>query len=162
MPDNVGPNGVIGERMNGKWWGGYYGWRWPHGAWMMLEATLIAGCNATLLTGDPSWLDLHRSQIDLLWSLQRERWHRFPSATATGLVRLPPAPWTHYVHVWYMSRDPNDWARIEERFPDRDLWYTQPPRFGKSGHFWPERWFGYIAGENPTSPSKCWTTRTPA
>ena len=30
-PDNVGPNGRIGELMGGKWWGGYYGWRWPHG-----------------------------------------------------------------------------------------------------------------------------------
>ncbi|MBN1582720.1 MAG: hypothetical protein JXA89_18560 [Anaerolineae bacterium] len=27
MPDNVGPSGKIGERMDGKWWGGYYGWR---------------------------------------------------------------------------------------------------------------------------------------
>lgn len=32
MPDNVGPSGQIGELMNDKWWGGYYGWRWPHGA----------------------------------------------------------------------------------------------------------------------------------
>ncbi len=71
-PDNVGPSGEIGERMGGKWWGGYYGWRWPHGAWIILESTLIAGQNATLLTGDPSWLDLHRSQGDLLWSLRRE------------------------------------------------------------------------------------------
>ena len=72
MPDNIGPSGRIGERMDGKWWGGYYGWRWPHGAWIILESTLIAGCNATLLTGDPGWLDLHRSQGDLLWSLRRE------------------------------------------------------------------------------------------
>ncbi|HMO59666.1 MAG TPA: hypothetical protein PKC19_20115, partial [Roseiflexaceae bacterium] len=28
-PDNIGPNGAIGELMDGKWWGGYYGWRWP-------------------------------------------------------------------------------------------------------------------------------------
>jgi len=27
MPDNVGPSGQIGERMDGHWWGGYYGWR---------------------------------------------------------------------------------------------------------------------------------------
>lgn len=27
LPSNTGPSGVIGERMNGKWWGGYCGWR---------------------------------------------------------------------------------------------------------------------------------------
>jgi hypothetical protein len=32
LPDNVGPSGKIGECMpNGEWWGGYYGYRWPHG-----------------------------------------------------------------------------------------------------------------------------------
>ena len=31
-PDNVGPGGRIGETMDGKWWGGYYGWTWPHGS----------------------------------------------------------------------------------------------------------------------------------
>ena len=49
MPDNVGLTGKIGENMDGKWWGGYYGWRWPHGATNLLEATLIAGCNAIML-----------------------------------------------------------------------------------------------------------------
>jgi len=32
IPDNIGLSGKIGEYMSGKWWGGYYGWRWPHGA----------------------------------------------------------------------------------------------------------------------------------
>ena len=26
MPDNIGPNGIIGENRNGQWWGGLYGW----------------------------------------------------------------------------------------------------------------------------------------
>jgi hypothetical protein len=29
VPDNIGLSGQIGEYMDGKWWGGYYGWRWP-------------------------------------------------------------------------------------------------------------------------------------
>jgi hypothetical protein len=157
MPDNVGPSGEIGERMNGKWWGGYYGWRWPHGAWIILESTLIAGQNATLLTGDPAWLDLHRSQGDLLWSLRREE----DGATLVPFrhgdagwfdYRLPQG--RHYAHLYFMSRDPEDWARLEERFPNREVWYARPPRFGKSGHFWPERWFGYMIGENPDFPDQ--------
>ena len=157
MPDNIGPNGVIGERMNGKWWGGYYGWRWPHGAWIILESTLIAGQNATLLTGDPSWLDLHRSQADLQWSLRRDE---------AGVIKVPfrhgEGGWfdyrkpqgRHYAHLYFISRDPADLARLEARFPNRSEWYDGPAHFGKSGHFWPERWFGYILGENPGFPDQ--------
>jgi len=152
MPDNVGPNGVIGERMGGKWWGGYYGWHWPHGAWTLFEATLIAGQNAMLLTGDPSWLDLHRSQVDLQWSLREERDGRivvpFRRGDA-GWFDYRPLQGRHYAHLYFMSRDPADLARLRERFPDRARWYEMDAHFGKSGHFWPERWFGHILGENP-------------
>ncbi|MFL7808120.1 MAG: hypothetical protein AB8I80_05800 [Anaerolineae bacterium] len=157
VPDNVGPTGQIGERMDGKWWGGYYGWRWPHGAWIILEATLIAGSNALLLTGDPSWLDLHRSQADLLWSLREER----DGETVvpfrhgdTGWFDYRPPEARHYVHLYHLTQDPADWARIEERFPERGSWYTRPASFGKAGHFWPERWFGYVSGENPGYPEQ--------
>ena len=120
-PDNVGPNGIIGERMGGKWWGGYYGWRWPHGGWIILEATLNAGNNALLLTGDPTWLDLHRSQNDLLWSLRRDDGTIPFRYCDSGWLDYRPPQSRHYVYAWFMSRDPADWARIEERFPDRAL-----------------------------------------
>ena len=156
MPDNVGPTGQIGERMNGKWWGGYYGWRWPHGAWIILESTLIAGCNATLLTGDPSWLDLHRSQADLLWSLREEK---------EGTIRVParhgdrgwfdyrqPIP-DHYIRLYFMSQGKEDRARIYERFPNREGW-RGGSRFGKAGSYSPTAWFAYVEGENPDFPQK--------
>ncbi len=157
MPDNIGPHGIIGERMGGKWWGGYYGWRWPHGAWIILESTLIAGCNATLLTGDPSWLDLHRSQADLLWSMRKEE---------NGVVKVPfrhsdggwldyrPMQAQHFLYAYFMSRSAADWTRIEEHFPDRAGWYSAPPSFGKAGHFGPEKWLGYVMGENPDFPDQ--------
>jgi hypothetical protein len=157
MPDNIGPDGAIGGRMGGKWWGGYYGWRWPHGAWTLLEATLIAGENAMLLTGDPSWLDLHRSQNDVLWDRRKDE---------DGLTVVPyrhsdsgwldyrPLRGRHYAHVYFMTRDPDDLARVEERFPNREAWYSATPHFGKSGHFWPERWFGYMLGENSDFPDR--------
>ncbi len=157
VPDNVGPTGQIGERMGGKWWGGYYGWRWPHGAWIILESTLIAGSNALLLTGDPSWLDLHRSQADLLWSLRQERDGQVVVPFRHGDVgwfdyRPPQA--RHYLHLYYLTQDRADWERIEKRFPDRATWYTGPASFGKAGHFWPERWFGYVCGENDAFPEQ--------
>ena len=157
MPDNIGPSGIIGERMDGNWWGGYYGWRWPHGAWIILESTLISGSNATLMTGDSSWLDLHRSQADLLWSMRKSE---------DGTVKVPfrhgKGGWfdyrekqpRHYVHLWFMSRAQEDMDRIRERFPDRSGWYSEPSTFGKAGHFWPEKWFGYVNGENPGFPDQ--------
>ena len=36
----------------------------------------------------------------------------------------------------------------------RSRWYTEPSRFGKAGHFQPERWFGYVTGENPGFPDQ--------
>ena len=60
LPDNVGPRGKIGEHMDGKWWGGYYGWRWPHGLFNQLESTLIGAANAYLVSGDPKYLELPR------------------------------------------------------------------------------------------------------
>ena len=38
--------------MGGKWWGGYYGWRWPHGFMSIIQPLTIAAMNAVLLTGD--------------------------------------------------------------------------------------------------------------
>lgn len=157
VPDNVGPTGEIGERMGGRWWGGYYGWRWPHGAWIILESTLIAGSNALLLTGDDRWLDLHRSQGDLLWSLRREEGGTAQVPYRHGQVGWfdyrPPRP-EHYAHLYFLSRRQEDLARFDERFPRRQAWYSGPPSFGKAGHFGPERWFGYILGENPDFPEQ--------
>lgn len=156
MPDNVGPTGQIGERMDGKWWGGYYGWRWPHGAWIILESTLIAGCNATLLTGDPSWLDLHRSQADLLWSLRQER---------DGQVLVParhgdqgwfdyrPLDPVHYIHLYFMSQSDQGRARLDERFPGGVSWQGGR-RLGKAGSFAAAPWFAYMEGQNPDFPDQ--------
>lgn len=157
LPDNVGPTGKVGERMNGKWWGGYYGWRWPHGAWIILESTLIAGENAALLTGDLGWLDLHRSQADLVWSLRREQ---------DGVVQVPARHgdqgWFDYrplqgardcVHAWFMSQSGEDLGRLQERFPDWEEWRGQPDFF-KAGSYAPLGWFAYVQGRNPGFPEQ--------
>ena len=66
LPDNIGLSGEIGENMEGKWWGGYYGWRWPHGLFNQIESTTIAASNAYLATGDPKYFELPRSVIDVV------------------------------------------------------------------------------------------------
>jgi hypothetical protein len=162
VPDNVGPNGVIGERMNGKWWGGYYGWRWPHGGRIMLEALCNAGCNATLLTGDPSWLDLFRSQVDRLWEMRHEEngqtlipnrhgdqgWFEFIPHDKSPTLRL-------LMHCYAVGRQRQDLDRIQEQYGDRPLPADQPlPGTGKAGNFSVHEWFEYIVGRNPDFPSR--------
>lgn len=162
IPDNVGPTGKIGENMNGKWWGGYYGWRWPHGGWVMLEALCNAGCNATMLTGDPSWLDLFRSQADKLWEMRRvedgqvmipnkhgdQGWFEFMPHAKSSTLRL-------LMHAYSVGRQSQDLDRIEEQYGDRPFPADQPlPGTGKSGNFSIHEWFEYTVGRNPDFVSR--------
>ncbi|MFB6146589.1 MAG: hypothetical protein ABEJ08_02770 [Halobacteriaceae archaeon] len=73
MPDNVGLSGAVGEYLDGKWYGGFWGWTWPHGWHSLGAAPTTAAINATLLTGDPGYLRLPRSQIDRLMENGIER-----------------------------------------------------------------------------------------
>ena len=159
VPDNIGPNGQIGELMNGKWWGGYYGWRWPHGARTIFEPALVAGSCAVLMTGDFSWLDLCRSQLDLLWSLRKEE---------DGVFKVPqrhgdqgwfdfraPTP-LHYIHLYYLSQREEDLARLNEVYPDREGFEQLPADWGasKAGICPPQTWFAFTEGRHSGYPEQ--------
>ena len=66
MPDNAGPNGIVGETMDGKWYGGHYGWAFPHGFHFIGDAMVVGGENQRLLTGDPGRLQWVREQVEML------------------------------------------------------------------------------------------------
>jgi hypothetical protein len=74
LPDNVGPSGEVGECMDGRWYGGWYGWSWPHG-WRSLGRAVVGAVeNAHLLSGgDSAYLDLARSQMEHLLEKSIER-----------------------------------------------------------------------------------------
>ena len=159
VPDNIGPGGQIGELMGGKWWGGYYGWRWPHGARNIVEPAFVAGSCAVLLTGDFSWLDLCRSQLDLLWEQRKE---------VDGVSMVParhgdqgwfdyraPDPF-YYIHLYYLSQSDEDLARLDEIFPERAGFEQLPPDWGrfKAGVCPPRAWFTFVEGKNPGFPEQ--------
>ena len=159
VPDNVGPGGEIGELMGGKWWGGYYGWRWPHGARNIIEPALVAGGCAMLMTGDASWLDLARSQLDLLWSLRREE---------DGVLKVParhgdqgwfdyrkPEP-ASYIHLWYLSQSQEDLDRLDEIFPEREGFENPRPNWHafKAGVCPPTAWLAFVEGRHPGYPEQ--------
>ncbi len=66
MPDNAGPNGVVGETMDGKWYGGHYGWTFPHGFQFVADAMVIGGQSERLLTGAEDRLRWVREQVEML------------------------------------------------------------------------------------------------
>ena len=66
LPDNCGPTGKVGELMDGKWYGGYYGWTFPHGFTFLAEGLAVSGQNECLLTGDTGKLSWVREQTEEL------------------------------------------------------------------------------------------------
>lgn len=154
-PDNVGPSGAIGELNGGKWWGGYYGWRWPHGLMSIVQPLTIAAMNAVLLTGDQSYLDIPRGQIDRMIELGRVEDgallvpHRH---TDNGWAAYRPMSPEYALQLWAMTHDPRDAARLAA-FPERHTrWREVLPGRGKGDDIHIAPWFCFLQGENPDYP----------
>ena len=153
-PDNVGLSGKIGEYMDGKWWGGYYGWRWPHGFFNILESTTISATNALLVTGDRNYLAFPRSQIDVVTRHARHVGkrivvpHRYKDDGWYAYQRLNPK---YLINLWYASELDEDWQRIEEH-DDVEAWKTLPYRKAKGDDNNERPWVSFLRGENPDYP----------
>lgn len=156
-PDNIGPNGGIGELMGGKWWGGYYGWRWPHGFMSIIQPLTIAAMNAVLLTGDLRYLDIPRGQIDRMLEFGREENgqllipHRY---TDNGWTAYRPLSAEYALQIWLMSHDPRDAARLEH-FPERaTAWREVRSGRGKGDDIHIAPWYSYLRGNLPDYPEQ--------
>ena len=143
VPDNVGLSGEIGEHIDGKWYGSYYGWSWPHGWHSVGQAVSIAGQNAALLWRDLGYLDFPRSQIDVLIERgieQNDKLYVPQKYGDPGKVNYVPGSWLQYpitnadntalqvdgwfefmpmhasdvAHLWALSMDLSDQERGEK------------------------------------------------
>jgi len=180
LPDNVDHGDRIGGTFDGgndgratgdrRWYGGWYGWSWPHG-WRSLGPVLAGAAETALtLTGDEGYLDLPRSQLSHLIEKGHETDagyeipHRYASAGALPRERGQDpdadAGWFQYgharpsvpVHLWYCSMDSSDRDRIDRLAPpdvETDL-RTGGKTFGGNG----TAWAGYLAGERPGYPEE--------
>lgn len=180
VPDNVGLDGETGSGHGGRWWGGLYGWAWPHGAHSVLNAVAVSSIAAYQVSGDDRYLDFIRDQFDALV----ERGHVGRLADATGALRreflsrfdddehdaeallIPhrfgPDGWFDFLPVeptipaaiWQLTGSDADWSRIEHlrRSSTYDWNRVRPSRLKEdSGH--EEPWLRYLAGANPDYPS---------
>ncbi|MEZ6137677.1 MAG: hypothetical protein R3C53_22550 [Pirellulaceae bacterium] len=150
LPDNVGPSGKIGEHMDGKWWGGYYGWQWPHGLFNQLESTVIGASNAQLASGQPEFLELPRAVLDLVEQQGREvdgQLHVPHKHGDQGWYDYGPLNPKYPVHLWFASRQDEDWQRIVRLSKPED-WTTLNYRKGKGDSENLIPWLGFITGQN--------------
>ena len=154
LPDNVGPGGKIGETTGGNWWGGYYGWKWPHGLFNQVEATLIGGCNAYLVSGDPKYLELPRSVLRLVRGKAREENGRVVVPHrhgADGWYDYRPISPEHLVYLWHVSQQEPD-RRLMESLTEVARFDTLQYEKHKGDWEHAGAWLGFIKGNNPDYP----------
>ncbi len=158
VPDNVGLSGKVGEYFNGKWWGGYYGWRFPHGYHSVGQAIQIAAANALLLTGDEKYLEMPRSTLDTILAQGKHTDKGFvvPARKETsGWVDFGPMNNTYLSQLWFMSQSPGDWERVEKvRQADGTDWRRVADTHTKEDGGHDAAWMRFIAGDNPDYPER--------
>ncbi|NGN62998.1 hypothetical protein G5C51_03645 [Streptomyces sp. A7024] len=178
LPDNVGPSGRVGELHGGRWYGGNYGWAWPHGIYSVGAAAVIAAVNTVLLTGTDERLAIGRGPLDLVARHARhaavtetemsisDRWLAELGEDAGRPTMLVPnrhadGGWFDYqppqlglpLWLWQASTDAADGERVEALRKGAGYdWRTVRDFRNKeeAGHEAP--WLEYLRGENPGYP----------
>jgi hypothetical protein len=179
IPDNVGTDGAVGSQLDGRWYGGHYGWSWPHGMYSIAQATLIGAMSAALATRDDRYLDLPRQLLDEIIGRARSfaftssdssispRWRAHLGPAADQPILLVPyrhsdRGWFDWnpvqasvpVALWQYSADPADQARLDAlRAASGYDWTAVRPFRDKEEAGHEEPWYAYLRGDNPDYPA---------
>ena len=184
LPDNVGLSGQIGEYINGKWYGGLYGWTWPHGFYNLGAAAFVASANAFVLTAQPQYFDLPRSQLAAITALGELRHfdetemslrHHWSSLDASlspprltwmvpyrygdnGWFDYQPVDPGYLIRLWALSMDHADEEQILHlRHQSHYDWQQVVPIRTKEDGGHETAWYSYLKGENPNYPEAIFT-----
>jgi hypothetical protein len=180
VPDNVGPDGVVGSLLDGRWYGGHYGWSWPHGWYSVGSAATVAALAAATVTGDDGYLDLLRPALDTM--IQNSKMMAFADADSSLSskwhpqlaedVRTPTmlVPFRHSDRGWFDYNPmlasipialrhhghlPADRQRLEElRKAAGYDWRTVRSFRSKEEAGHEEPWFTFLTGDNPGYPEQ--------
>ncbi|WP_243229475.1 hypothetical protein [Microbacterium sp. CIAB417] len=128
LPDNVAPDGTVGGLQDGRWWGGHYGWAWPHGLHSVAMGAMIGALNAALVSGDDAPLDLVRTMLDTVldrgirgsvadseYSLRGEWMFRLGEAASDEALLVP---YRYGIHGWF------DHGPLQLDLPTWLWWWT--------------------------------------
>jgi hypothetical protein len=180
LPGNVGPSGVVGEMHDGRWYGGHYGWTWPHGLYSVLAPALIGAANATVVSGRDAPLSLPRDMIHAILRNARraamdpddatffDHWRdRLGDDVADPLLLVPyrrddkgwfdfqPLPPAYPAWLWWLTRNSEDRRLIERLAADSGYEWPTVRDFREkeeAGHEPP--WLTYLLGDNPNWPEE--------
>ncbi|CBG75850.1 conserved hypothetical protein [Streptomyces scabiei 87.22] len=180
IPDNAGPDGSVGSLLEGRWYGGHYGWSWPHGWHSVGHAACVAALAAATVTGDDDYLSMVATSLDTLIGHAKVMPHTeadssLPSKWAVELgpdihTPTPHLPFRHNdsgwfdynpltppvpVALWHHTASVTDRSRLERlREADAIDWRTVRPFRAKeeSGH--EKAWFAFLAGDDPGYPER--------
>ncbi|WP_419999009.1 hypothetical protein [Streptomyces boninensis] len=178
LPDNTGPSGRVGELHDGRWYGGSYGWSWPHGIYSVGTAAAVAAVNTVLLTGATDGLGIGRGPLDLVARhaitgpvagtemSTADRWHAELGDEVDRPTLLVPnrhadGGWFDYqppqlglsAWLWQAGGAAEDAERLDRlRKASGYDWRTVRPFRNKeeAGHEAP--WLEYLRGANPGYP----------
>ena len=138
IPTNIGLDGKIGGAAGGKWYGGVYGWGFTvvvpqtgeHGPPQPHRPRAApASRNAYLLTGDDSYLDVWRKQIDTINAQRRMRNGRYEYPRMygdQGWYACTPQPYAeNALELYCLSMREDDAKRVGDN-----------------------RWLDFLAGKN--------------
>jgi hypothetical protein len=136
IPGNIGLDGDIGSAYGGKWYKGIFMWDRVRYEGSLASWGMWPGFgNAFLLTGDRSWIDTLRRQIDILYAQGREVNGKFmvPNNYGDdGWYRLREYTFTdELTKIWTWTMDPEDLRRLPK-----------------------EGWIAFLAGEDSSYPEK--------
>jgi hypothetical protein len=180
VPDSVAPDGTVGGLHEGRWYGGHYGWSWPHGLPSVGMAAVIAGINKAFLTGDDGALDMARALLDTVldnaivapiaetpFSLRGGWLARWGTDAAKPALLVPhrhgrhgwfdygPMPLELPLWVWWWSRRDDDLARVRRAIAGLPAMDDPVKAFrdkAEAGHEAP--WLAYLDGELPEYPAR--------
>ncbi|MFF2078082.1 hypothetical protein ACFVXG_25410 [Kitasatospora sp. NPDC058162] len=184
LPDNVSPDGVVGGLHEGRWYGGHYGWSWPHGWHSVGHAAAVAALAAATVTGDDDYLSMVSSTLDAMIEQGKVMPHTeadssLPAKWAVELVedkhtptlhipfRYQDSGWFDYnpptppvpVALWHHTAADADRARLERlREADGIDWRTLRSFRSKEESAHEKAWFAFLAGDDPGYPERILAT----
>ncbi len=173
IPSNIGLDGKLGGEYNGQWWKGTYGWNFTifdgelgkiahrnyfvEGAWPGFS-------NAFLLTGDQSYVDVLRRQMDNVYAQKKVENGRtlLPQmyGDPKGYKFNGPPSWYHYtnnlftdrlteIYLWSMKRTDLERVPVATSY--------DPSQRSRNGYSGPDRsaaWLGFLEGKIADYPEK--------
>jgi hypothetical protein len=153
IPSNIGLDGKLGGEHKGQWWKGTYGWNFTIFDGELEQIAhrnyLVAGSwpgfsNALLVTGDQTYIDVLRRQMDNIYAQKKVEGGRtlLPQmyGDPRGYKYDGPPQWYHFTPNLFLDRLTEIYLWSMDR---RDL--ARVPAEG---------WIGFLEGKDPQYPER--------